>query len=154
VAAREHRPDPSSDETTTWRVLIVDDVRDNREMYVEYLAFCGLEVDSAASAEEALQKIDRAPPHVVVMDLGLPKMDGVEATRRIKREPRFAATSVIVLSGFADAAHEAKARKAGADWFATKPCTPFELLQLIMAALPIPEDAPLARPTTRTRRKR
>jgi CheY-like chemotaxis protein len=136
---------------------LVDDVRDNREMYGEYLSFCGWLVDEAVTAEEALAKLDEAtiPPDVVVMDLSLPKMDGLEATQLIKANPRFCATKVIVLSGFVGPRYARLALDAGADTFASKPCTPLDLLQCIVRVLP-PSSRARAheKPTTLTRRKR
>ena len=69
------------------RVLIVDDVADNREMYCEYLRFAGCVTEVAGDAEEALAMLEAFRPDVVVMDFALPRIDGLEATRRIKASP-------------------------------------------------------------------
>jgi CheY-like chemotaxis protein len=125
--------------TTTARsslVLVVDDFEDNRAMYVEYLQFQGFEVAEAVNGEEAVRRTRDMLPSVVVMDLSLPVMDGWEATRRIKADPRTAHIRVIALSGHAEPAHAKKALEAGCDDFVAKPCLPEDLLTKIRAHLP------------------
>jgi CheY-like chemotaxis protein len=129
----------------------VDDVADNRDLYAEFLAFAKLEVDTAETAEEALDKIDRMPFDVVVMDLALPGMDGWEATRRIKADPRHAGIHVLVLTGHVLREHVDRAQQAGADEVLTKPCLPIDLLATIQKYVPF--GAPPT-PTTSTRRRR
>ena len=68
-------------------MLIVDDVQDNRTIYVLFLRFSGFRVAEAENGEEALAKATTLLPDVIVMDLSLPVMDGWEATRRLKRDP-------------------------------------------------------------------
>ena len=67
------------------RILIVDDDVDGREMYAEYLSFAGFEVSTARDGKEAIEKAQTEHPDVVVMDLPLPLVDGISATRTRRR---------------------------------------------------------------------
>src|SRR4051794_36852226 len=96
-------------------ILVVDDFEDNRAMYVEYLQFQGFRVAEALNGEEAVDRTRALSPAIVVMDLSLPVMDGWEATRRIKADPKTAAIRVIALTGHAEPAHAKKALDAGCD---------------------------------------
>ena len=110
------------------RVLVVDDVEDNRDLYATYLEHWGFETDQASDGEEALAKITKAPPDVVIMDLSMPHLDGWEATRLIKSNPRTTHVIVIVVTGTATDGKLEAARAAGADDVCSKPCLPRELL--------------------------
>jgi len=109
-------------------ILIVDDFEDNRAMYVEYLQFQGFRVAEAVNGEEAIERTVELMPAVVVMDLSLPVMDGWEATRRLKANPKTKHVVIIALTGHAEAAHAKKARDAGCDDFVAKPCLPEQLV--------------------------
>ncbi|MCC7416734.1 MAG: response regulator [Acidobacteria bacterium] len=121
--------------TRTPRVLLVDDYPDAREMYSEYLQFSGFEVVEAGNGMEALQRALDSPPDIILMDLSLPVMDGWEATRRLKADPRTAQIPVVALTGHALAGISEGARKAGCDAFVTKPCLPDELVREIRRIL-------------------
>jgi two-component system, cell cycle response regulator DivK len=108
-------------------VLIVDDFEDNRAMYVEYLQFQGFRVAEAVNGEEAIERTLELMPAIVVMDLSLPVIDGWEATRRLKANPKTKHIIIIALTGHAEAAHAKKARDAGCDDFVPKPCLPEQL---------------------------
>jgi two-component system, cell cycle response regulator DivK len=108
-------------------VLVVDDFHDNREMYMQYLSFAGYRVAEAVDGEDALAKARSLLPDVIVMDLSLPRLDGWEATRRLKKDPLTQAIPVIALTGHALAGHAEGALGAGCDAFVTKPCVPSEL---------------------------
>jgi CheY-like chemotaxis protein len=112
-------------------VLIVDDFEDNRVMYVEYLQFQGFRVAEAVNGQEAVEQTTKLRPAVVVMDLSLPVMDGWEATRRIKANPKTKDIVVIALTGHAEPAHAKKARDAGCDDFDTKPVDLPRLLEKV-----------------------
>jgi two-component system cell cycle response regulator DivK len=112
-------------------ILVVEDYPDAREMYAEYLRFSGFRVAEARNGEEALARARQDVPDVVLMDLSLPLMDGWEATRRLKSDPRTASTLVVALTGHALAGHAEGARRAGCDAFVTKPCLPDELVEVI-----------------------
>ena len=116
-------------------VLLVDDFPDNRQMYAEFLAFSGLRVAEAENGHEAVRKANTLMPDLVVMDLSLPGMDGWEATRRLKSDPKTKHILVMALTGHALAGHSKGAMEAGCDAFITKPCLPDRLLQEIQRML-------------------
>jgi two-component system cell cycle response regulator DivK len=120
------------------RVLLVDDYPDAREMYSEYLEFCGFDVVEAGNGMEALQRAADECPDIILMDLSLPVMDGWEATRRLKADKRTASIPVVALTGHALAGISEGARKAGCDAFVTKPCLPEDLVKEIKRVLEDP----------------
>jgi two-component system, cell cycle response regulator DivK len=117
------------------RVLLVDDYPDAREMYCEYLEFSGFDVVEAANGLEALERAAEESPDIILMDLSLPIMDGWEATRRLKADPRTASIPVVALTGHALAGISEGAKKAGCDAFVTKPCLPDDLVKEIRKVL-------------------
>ena len=117
------------------RVLVVDDYPDAREMYSEYLEYCGFEVVQAANGMEALNRAAEWKPDIILMDLSLPVMDGWEATRRLKADKRTAKIPVVALTGHALAGISEGAKKAGCDAFVTKPCLPEDLVKEIRKIL-------------------
>jgi CheY-like chemotaxis protein len=123
-------------------VLIVDDVEDNRTIYVLFLKFSGFRIAEAENGEEALRQAERLLPDVIVMDLSLPVMDGWEATRRLKRDPRTKTIPIVVLTGHALPEHAQAARDAGCDLVITKPCLPDQLLDAIRRILDVPKPRP------------
>src|SRR5438552_926099 len=130
------------------RVLLVDDYSDAREMYSEYLEFCGFEVVEASNGMEALERAAEAAPDIILMDLSLPVMDGWEATRRLKADKRTASIPVVALTGHALAGISEGARNAGCDAFVTKPCLPEDLVKEIRKVL----DRPSANAMKKVRR--
>lgn len=117
-------------------VLVVDDFEDNRAMYVEYLQFQGFRVAEAVNGEEAVARALELLPAVIIMDLSLPVMDGWEATRRIKSDPRTSHIKVVALTGHAEPTHAKRALEAGCDDFVAKPCLPEHLLAKVREHLP------------------
>jgi two-component system cell cycle response regulator DivK len=108
-------------------VLVVDDVAHGREICSEYLEFRGFRVATAADGAEALDKAFELLPDVILMDLSLPKIDGWEATRRLKQDERTRSIPVIALTAHALASAHDKAMEAGCDSVVTKPCLPKDL---------------------------
>ena len=76
-------------------VLVVDDYADARAMYAAWLQLSGFRVAEAATAAQALALAFAEPPAAVLMDLSLPGLDGLEATRRLKTDPRTAHVPVV-----------------------------------------------------------
>lgn len=117
------------DPLTTPLVLVVEDDRDCRELYVESLAHSGLRVAAASDAEEALRKIRNLSPDIITTDIGLPgSMDGCEMTERIKGDTRTKAIPVIGVTAWAMNSEVERAQLAGCDSVLTKPCLPSDLL--------------------------
>ena len=105
-------------------VLVVEDYQDAREMYSAYLTFSGFRVAEASNGLEAIEKAGELMPDIILMDLALPRMDGWEATRRLKMDDRTKHIPIVALTGHALTQHAQGAREAGCDAFVTKPCLP------------------------------
>jgi two-component system, cell cycle response regulator DivK len=101
-------------------ILIVEDVALNRDLLVQLLED-DYRLVLAQDGQSALQKAMEAKPDLILMDLSLPKMDGWEATRRLKADEALAGIPVIVLSAHAMQGDEERARSSGCDDFLTKP---------------------------------
>ena len=123
--------------TTQPLVLVVDDFQDNREMYAEYLSYCGFRVIEAKNGLEAIEQACAQNPNVIIMDLSLPVMDGWEATRRLKADRRTKSIPVIALTGHALSGHSKGALDAGCDAFVAKHCLPDQLVIEIKKMLAI-----------------
>jgi CheY-like chemotaxis protein len=117
------------------RILIVEDNELSRDMLSRRLARRGYEVVVATQGEEGVAKACEEEPDLILMDLGLPVLDGWEATRRIKAEGRTARIPIIGLSAHALAEDEERARRVGCDDFETKPLELPRLLEKIEALL-------------------
>jgi len=108
-------------------VLIVDDTPDVRALYDEYLSARGFKVTTARDAETGIATATQSPPDVIVMDLSMPRIDGITAIRYLKADARTRRIPVILLTGYPFRAIEEGALEAGADAFMTKPCLPEDL---------------------------
>src|SRR5262245_5761379 len=132
------KPGRSANSAGAPLIRVVDDFEDNRAMTVEYLQFQGVRVAEAVNGQEAVERTRELLPLVIVMDLSLPVMDGWEATRRLKADPKTKHIRVIALTGHAEPAHAKKALDAGCDDFVAKPCLPENLLAKIREHIPSP----------------
>lgn len=112
-------------------VLVVDDVADGREIVSEYLKLGGYELALAADGIEAVQQAQDLLPDVILMDVWLPKMDGLEATKRLRQDPRTRDIPIIALTAHGLASARSKALEAGCDAVITKPFLPEALEQEI-----------------------
>jgi two-component system, cell cycle response regulator DivK len=135
-------------------VLVVEDYQDAREMYAAYLQFSGYEVAEATDGVQAIEKTLELMPDIILMDLALPKMDGWEATRRLKSDDRTRHIPIVALTGHALAGHAEGARQAGCDSFVTKPCLPDALVAEIERMLAARTTDPEKRPAKSTGRRR
>jgi CheY-like chemotaxis protein len=113
-------------------VLIVEDNEEQRIVYEESLESLGYEVVCASSGEEALRLASARRPAVVVMDVSLGSMDGIEAMRLLKANPETGGAAVIIATSHGDDAFD-DARRAGCDAFICKPVNPFTLDEVIRA---------------------
>lgn len=106
---------------TSEPILIVDDNPVNLKLIRVLLAGEGYDVRTAADAEEALAALKDFHPRLILMDLQLPGMDGLELTRRIKDDPAMPDTVIVALTAYAMKGDEEKALSAGCDGYITKP---------------------------------
>src|SRR3954467_12898836 len=91
----------------------------------------GYRLQEAGDGLEAVERAVRARPEIVFLDIDMPRLNGIEACRRLKSSPNTAEATVVMLTGDADDEAERDARAAGADLFLTKPFSPLELLRLV-----------------------
>ena len=103
------------------RVLVVDDNATNLKLASELLEMEGYVVARAMDAVEALGVLKALRPDLILMDIGLPGMDGLELTRLLKARPELAGVPIVALSAFAMKGDEDKAIEAGCDGYITKP---------------------------------
>jgi CheY-like chemotaxis protein len=116
------------------RILFIDDNEMNRDMLSRRLARAGHEVVLAADGEEGVSRVESERPELVLMDIGLPGIDGYEATRQI-RAGELAGVPIIALTAHAMTADRDRALGAGCDDFDTKPIDFARLLGKIDALL-------------------
>jgi two-component system, cell cycle response regulator DivK len=112
-------------------VLVIDDVEDNRDVYEQFLRHAGFRVALAADGEEGLAKAVTLQPNVIVLDLGLPVMDGWEVARRLKASQATRGIPVVALTGHVTKESRERALRAGVDEYCTKPCAPKDLVASI-----------------------
>ena len=103
------------------RVLVVDDVVANRDLMCDFLTKAGFQVAQASDGSELLAAAKSFRPDLILMDSVMPSVDGLEATRRLRRDAGLAAVPVIAVSASATAEHRAACLQAGVNVFLTKP---------------------------------
>jgi CheY-like chemotaxis protein len=102
-------------------ILIVDDNPQNLKLARVILVAAGFDVKTAIDAEDALRIMEIFAPHLILMDLQLPRMDGLELTRRIKADPARRDIVIIALTAYAMKGDREKALAAGCDGYISKP---------------------------------
>ena len=112
-------------------VLLVEDTEDNRFMMRRLLEMSGYHVIEATNGEEAVKKAETEGPDLILMDLSLPIIDGLAATRLIRKLPERAKTPIIAVSAHDTSDFLAEALGAGCNSYITKPIDFNELEQLI-----------------------
>lgn len=111
------------------RILIVDDEAPVTTLLQHALQDEGYEVTVAADGMEAMNRVHAFRPDVVIMDIMMPRLDGVQTTRLLRRNRSFADTVIVALSARTDAAARDAMREAGADLYLRKPFTIARLLE-------------------------
>jgi DNA-binding response OmpR family regulator len=120
----------------TPHILVVDDTEANRYAVVRHLRKAGYRVSEAADGRKALAAIARELPDLMVLDIRMPDMDGLEVVRRVRAEPRTAHLPILHLSAsFTDPVSQAAGLDGGADGYLTHPVDPVVLLATVRALL-------------------
>ena len=112
-------------------VLLVEDTEDNRFMMRRLLEMTGYRVVEAMNGEEAVKLAEQETPQLILMDLSLPVIDGLAATRLIRKLPRLASTPIIAVSAHDTSDFQSEAIKAGCNSYVTKPIDFKEMETLI-----------------------
>jgi len=116
-------------------ILAIEDNPDNMELFAWILEDEGFAFEGVGSAEEGLSSLERGSFDLVLMDIALPGMDGKEATRRIRADPRFARLPVIAVTAHASKRENEEILAAGVTSVVTKPVEHARLIQAIRSGL-------------------
>jgi CheY-like chemotaxis protein len=122
------------------RILVADDVLENRDWLMKLLSAIGFSVQCSDDGEAAIRDWHRWTPRLILMDMHMPVMNGLEATRRIKAEPGGKETAIVILTASVLNEDRRKVARSGADDFLAKPCREDELLDKIGTLLNIVYD--------------
>jgi CheY-like chemotaxis protein len=117
------------------KILLVEDNELNRDMLSRRLSKRGYEVEVATDGAQGIEMARSLTPDLILMDVGLPGIDGLEATRRLKAEPRTSAIPIVALTANAMAGDQEEALAAGCDEYDTKPVDITRLVGKIQALL-------------------
>ena len=116
-------------------VLVVEDEPDIRTLVVHHLTRDGFRCRTAATGPEALASVRRAPPDLLILDLMLPELNGIEVCRRLRADAATAAVPIIMLTARADEVDRVVGLEMGADDYVVKPFSPKELVARVRAVL-------------------
>ena len=111
------------------KVLIAEDNAVNRELLRELLEGRGYTVLEACDGQEALRMIEEAQPELLLMDIGMPVLDGFAVIRRIREDPRLAPLPVVAVTAYAMRGDREKILKSGFDGYLSKPLNPSSLTE-------------------------
>jgi len=117
-------------------ILYVEDNEFNRKIVRQLLVRTSYRLIEAGDGEAGVTTAREAVPDLIIMDIQLPKLSGLDATRQLQADPATARIPIIVITSFALAGDEGKARDAGAAAYLAKPYSPRELLQMIRDLAP------------------
>jgi signal transduction histidine kinase/CheY-like chemotaxis protein len=113
------------------RILVVDDNRDSAESMAQMLHLCGNEVATAFDGFEAVERAGVFRPDVILMDVGMPQLNGYEATRRIREQTWGKSITIIALTGWGQESDRTQTRDAGCDGHLVKPVSLADLQELL-----------------------
>ena len=111
------------------RILVAEDNAVNRELLRELLEARGYTVSEACDGEEALHMIEQAQPELLLLDIGMPVLDGFAVVRRIRENPRLALLPVVAVTAYAMRGDREKILESGFDGYLSKPLNPASLTE-------------------------
>ncbi|MGH6739654.1 MAG: response regulator [Bradyrhizobium sp.] len=117
-------------------ILYIEDNEYNRKIVRQLLGRTSYRLVEATDGESGVSMAQQQSPQLILMDVQLPKMSGLDATRVLKADPRTSHVPIIVITSFALSGDREKAAAAGADSYLAKPYSPRELLALVRQYLP------------------
>lgn len=117
-------------------VLVVDDEPQILSLVRVTLEDERVRIVEAADGEAALAVAQREQPELILLDIRMPRLDGFEVCRRLRQDPRFGQTKIVMLTASGQERDRVRGRAAGADEYLTKPFSPLSLLSLVQTLLP------------------
>lgn len=129
-------------DTSTWRILIVDDEIDNLNLASDFLEFSGATTCKANDGQAGLDLIESFNPNIILLDLGMPRLDGWEMQRRLRARPELARVPIIALTALAMKQDAEKVRSAGFDGYVTKPFRVKALFDALIHCVEVFSPAP------------
>ena len=121
------------------RVLVVDDDDVIRQLICVNLELEGFQVHVAVDGQDALEQVKQVRPHVVTLDIMMPRLDGWDAAARLRSDPETAHVKVVLLSARAQEADLKRGSRLGVDHYLTKPFDPDELISVVRRLAGLPE---------------
>jgi CheY-like chemotaxis protein len=122
--------------------LIVEDDRETRLFYTSVLSAAGFRTDEAHNGFQALEKATARIPALILADIAVPGLDGIELCRRLRTDARTRAIPVLAVTGYADRDYEDRASGAGANRVLIKPCRPDVLIAEARTLISDSTDSP------------
>jgi len=119
----------------SYNVLVVDDDPDVRRLVEMKLKIQGIQPSLAVDGQDALEKLDGAPFDLVILDIMMPRLDGIEACRELRRRPAYGSVPVLMLTARAQIADIERGFDAGATDYMVKPFSPRELSDRVLGLL-------------------
>jgi CheY-like chemotaxis protein len=134
-ARQGERPSMTEQNGVAQTILVVEDFEDNRFMMRRLLEMSGYRVVEAVNGEQAVEAAERERPDLILMDLSLPKLDGLAATRRIRQQDGAARVPIVAVSAHDTTDFHADALAAGCNEYVTKPIDFAQLEELLTRLL-------------------
>lgn len=117
-------------------ILVIEDTSDQRNLVAMYLEMNGYQVAVANDGIEGLAQARELKPNLILLDLGMPKMDGYQVMEELRADAKLKDTPIVVISAWAAATHRERAEAAGADEFIVKPFELNDILAKVRKYLP------------------
>ncbi len=120
------------------RILLIEDDYGNRVLFADFLEHCGYRVLPLADGNNCIEIMQEFMPHLVLLDIKLPQVDGLTLIQAIRQHPQFRNLPILVVSGYAFQADRQRAIAAGATDYMVKPILPATLNSKILSLLKLP----------------
>ena len=117
------------------RILVVDDNPTNVKILQTRLASAGYDIVTAADGEEALATARESAPDLILLDVMMPRLDGIEVCRRLRADPSFPFTPIVLVTALSETKDMVAGLEAGGDEYLTKPINGLELLAKLQSVL-------------------
>lgn len=113
------------------QVLAVDDSQTMRDMVSFTLRNAGFDVEVAVDGQDALGKLQGGRPDLIITDINMPNMDGIDLIKNVRQDPKFKSTPILILTTESDGTRKNEGKAAGATGWIVKPFDPEKLLQVV-----------------------